>query len=598
MSTDWIPVEVMRVGKRHMVRWVHPGNQLIFQEPFFSQTVDALVGAHAVQKLTPVEALADVQPINEPRGFIFHVSRCGSTLVSRSLAKVPSHRVIAEASPVNQLLLSDIPDEGYKRHLLKGLIHALCGTAADTSCIIKFTSWNVLFLEQILALFPATPWVFIYREPGAVLQSLIEEPPRWAANQELARFIGGPHSGAWEQILFALESLLKAPIPHWNCLARAIDYSQLPDALLDIPAHFGLELDSAQQEQIIGTGQYDSKQSGEVAFRAHERKPLPLEADAAMQPLNLLYEEWERIRTGPFMDSTDGSDSIDAGEITARKLASYALEDQRILDLVKAGKMHPPNNELLANIHRRRGDLVAAAAEYERLHAAGNTSDAAIGVAANVALFHAIFNRKRAPARMPETEFAPAPFALFDNFLEREINQSLLEYAVSKQTDFMPTELQKLDQYGKPQRSTLVTYDVGKPGDIMRTLVTENLALVCERLNMPIFDIKFIQLKIASYSNGDFFRAHQDNRLNHPDRRISFVYYFHQEPKRYQGGDLLLYDTRFTPCAYVRSLFTRIVPENNQIIFFPSEYFHEVLPVITDNQDFRASRFTLAGHIS
>lgn len=272
-----------------------------------------------------------------------------------------------------------------------------------------------------------------------------------------------------------------------------------------------------------------------------------------------------------------------------RKMTPTLFSDQRLLDLIAANKIRRPDNELLADIYRRRGGLVAASAEYERLHATGMTSP-------RVALLHAIFNKATVPVRLPETDFAPAPFVQFDNFFDLALNQRLLSYAISRQDIFRPTELQAADQYEK-QRSTLVTYDMGDHGDTMRTAVRENLPLVCERLNMPTIDIKFIQLKIAAYSNGDFFKAHQDNGLSQPDRQISFVYYFNQEPKPYRGGDLHLYDSRFSPRAYVRSLFTKIIPRNNSIVFFPSEYFHEVLPVETDTQDFSTSRFTMTGHI-
>ena len=271
-------------------------------------------------------------------------------------------------------------------------------------------------------------------------------------------------------------------------------------------------------------------------------------------------------------------------------MSNNEWQDQRIVDLIAANKIHPPNNEVLANIYRRRGDLAAAATEYDRLHAIGNTAPA-------VELFRAIFNQRSAPARMPEVDFAPARFVQFDDFFDRASNQNLLDRAISTQAIFTTTELGKASEYGKGHRTNLVTYDMGDFGQAMRALVSERLPLVCERLNMGAIDIKFIHLKIAAYLDGDYFKAHQDNKLNHPDRLISFVYYFHREPKPYTGGDLLLYDSRFDPPAYVRTLYTRVIPRNNSIIFFPSEFFHEVAPVATDSADFGASRFTMAGHI-
>lgn len=274
----------------------------------------------------------------------------------------------------------------------------------------------------------------------------------------------------------------------------------------------------------------------------------------------------------------------------ARQAPSYEMRDQRLLELIEAGKIRKPDNEILANIYRRRGDLNACAAEYERLDAIGHRSP-------GVALFHAVFSEKSPIQRLPETYFSPAPFVQFDDLFEHETNQRLLNDAISKQSIFKPTELEGSDKNDVPYRVNLITYQLGTSGDTMRSSVREHLPLVCNRLSIPTFDIKFIHLKIAAYSNGDYFKVHQDNGLNYLDRKISFIYYFNQVPKPYKGGDLLLYDSRFSPRAYVSSLFTRIIPRSNCIIFFPSEYFHEVSPVENDAQDFSASRFTMAGHI-
>ncbi len=302
MSTDWIPVELLSAGKRSMVRWVHAGQQTRFIEPFFDQSIAALVAANAVQKLTPIDALAQRSPARPPQGFIFHVSRCGSTLISRSLAGVPTHRVISEPGPFNQLLLADLPD---KAPLLQGLIRALCANADEMACFIKFTSWNLLFLEQILALFPDTPWIFVYREPVDVVQSLLARPPGWAANAPLSRLLDlAPADGA-DRLIFTLEKLFAAPLPHRHRLARAVNYAQLPGAIEDILAHFGQRCDPLILQQMGRVGQYDAKQAGEVQFVPRQRAPLTDALRQALAPLDQRYQQWEQIR--------NASDDLHAG---------------------------------------------------------------------------------------------------------------------------------------------------------------------------------------------------------------------------------------------------------------------------------------------
>jgi hypothetical protein len=299
VTTDWIPFELVSSGKHRLVRWIDPCGQA-FLEPFFNQTIRALIDGKSAQKLTPGEELAAVQPARVPKGFIFHVSRCGSTLVSRSLAAVLGHRVISESAALNQLLMDPGLEQGYRLQLLKGLIHAWCGTAADTACFVKFTSWNLLFLEQILALFPTTPWIFVYREPGEVLRSLTRSPPNWATNQKLATLMGHPDLTGLAPMIFTLERMFKAALPQLTQLARPVNYCQLPDAIVDIAAHFGLELDPVDRGRMVGMGQY-----GTVKFLARGPEPFPPELGNEVLPLNLLYQEWERVRSSQ-QTSIDG----------------------------------------------------------------------------------------------------------------------------------------------------------------------------------------------------------------------------------------------------------------------------------------------------
>lgn len=301
MRADWIPFELTAVGERRMVRWVRPGARTRFREPFFTQTVQAMLDAHAPQKLTPLSALAELEAVNGPSAFIFHVARCGSTLVSRSLAEVARHRVISEPACVNQLLLADDIAHAEKARLLKGLIHALCGSAADTHCIFKFSSWNVFFLQQIRALFPATPCIFLYRDPAAVMASFIAGPPRWADDRALAALIGNPHGAGVDGTLFSLERLFDAP---WMPFAtdrsgmlRPFNYSQLPEAMVDITDHFGLALSPEEQAQVRRLGQFDAKRPGKVGFVARDRAALPAHVQHAMAPLTHMYAQWERLRT-------------------------------------------------------------------------------------------------------------------------------------------------------------------------------------------------------------------------------------------------------------------------------------------------------------
>ena len=68
-----------------------------------------------------------------------------------------------------------------------------------------------------------------------------------------------------------------------------------------------------------------------------------------------------------------------------------------------------------------------------------------------------------------------------------------------------------------------------------------------------------------------------------------------REPKRFSGGDLLLYDTDLEADSGRRTAFSRIEPLQNSLVVFPSGYLHEVTSVECVTDDFGDGRFTVKG---
>jgi hypothetical protein len=80
-----------------------------FTDPFFAQTINPCVRhpADAFRHQTPLENLGEIvasQPGCRPTGFIFHMSRCGSTLLSQMLAAALENIVLSEAGPIDDIL--------------------------------------------------------------------------------------------------------------------------------------------------------------------------------------------------------------------------------------------------------------------------------------------------------------------------------------------------------------------------------------------------------------------------------------------------------------------------------------------------------------
>lgn len=121
-------------------------------------------------------------------GFIFHMSRCGSTLFTQMLGSSNKFFVLSEPTIINAVLdpLLKI-DFSTRERLLKACIRGLnsCSPIESEMMIIKFRSWNILFIDLILGCFKKVPWIFIHRDGVEVLASVIEKPPGWLRSKNL-----------------------------------------------------------------------------------------------------------------------------------------------------------------------------------------------------------------------------------------------------------------------------------------------------------------------------------------------------------------------------------------------------------------------------
>lgn len=161
-------------------------------EPFFNQTVKRMQNPQL--DLDIGESLCvPLTPIIEPTCFIFHLGRCGSTLLSNMLKQLDDTVVISEPGPINSCLLSPsfwqqhFPDDHWiqaRDSILKTVVQSYSQLASaygspGSRYYIKFTSWNLASLSIFQRLWPSVPIVFIYRNPLEVLLSYLRKEPGW-----------------------------------------------------------------------------------------------------------------------------------------------------------------------------------------------------------------------------------------------------------------------------------------------------------------------------------------------------------------------------------------------------------------------------------
>lgn len=178
----WVPIRVYWEQSAAFVDWGYVGKER-FAEPFFSDTVERCLRNPTnllFRHHTPVETLAEwreASPGLLPKGFIFHMSRCGSTLVAQMLAALPQTIVISEAGPVDSVLRANFRDpsltDDRRAALLQWMVSALGQPrmGEEKNLFIKFDCWDTMELGMIEQAFPDVPWIFLYRNPVEVMVS-------------------------------------------------------------------------------------------------------------------------------------------------------------------------------------------------------------------------------------------------------------------------------------------------------------------------------------------------------------------------------------------------------------------------------------------
>jgi hypothetical protein len=276
----WLPVRVSAHGGALYVHWAYFGGRRL-RQPFFQGEVQDCAWRppnRLFRYVTPIEKLAawlNARPYLQPSGFIFHMSRCGSTLVSQMLAALPSNLVVSEASPIDTVVQASQwwPDLDAQRHA--AWLNAVVGAFGqqrrgdERRYFVKLDCWHTLALPLFRRAFPAVPWVFLYRDPVEVLASQMSQP----GTQMLPSGIGpnlygiersyGP--GTAEDYYARVLAKVCAPVlrHYGEGGGLLVNYRELPEALFAaILPHFGVTCDEADRAAMIEATRYDAKTPG------------------------------------------------------------------------------------------------------------------------------------------------------------------------------------------------------------------------------------------------------------------------------------------------------------------------------------------------
>jgi Rps23 Pro-64 3,4-dihydroxylase Tpa1-like proline 4-hydroxylase len=185
---------------------------------------------------------------------------------------------------------------------------------------------------------------------------------------------------------------------------------------------------------------------------------------------------------------------------------------------------------------------------------------------------------------------------VLDEFLAPHELDELIAYTLQQEQDFENSEV--ISPSGEPgvvdfsHRRSRVLMDLGKHQEVILERIRCVLPRVLSQLEIEEFPITHVEAQITASNDGDFFATHSDDAQEAiASRRVTFVYFFHREPRPFEGGELRLYDSSGDHCRGYQS----IVPQQNQIVFFPCSVSHEITRVACPSRAFADSRFTLNG---
>jgi len=190
---------------------------------------------------------------------------------------------------------------------------------------------------------------------------------------------------------------------------------------------------------------------------------------------------------------------------------------------------------------------------------------------------------------------------VLDEFLAPQELDELVSYTLQHEAQFQSSEV--ISPNGEPgmiaydHRRSRVLMDLGKHEAVILDRIRGVLPRVLDQLGIEEFPVRHTEAQITASNDGDFFRAHSDNSDEMiASRRITFVYFFHREPRQFEGGELLLHDSQDRGERHLSTgSYQTIAPQQNQIVFFPCSLLHEITPVECHSRAFADSRFTLNG---
>ncbi len=306
---NWIPFRLDFQEKNLHCHWLYVSDKK-FTEPFFHETErrcrifeENRKPFLAVSTLDGIIDFAENIPSVAPTAFIFHISRCGSTLLAQLLSLDEQNIVLAEP-PIFDEVLREIrfknPDilEEKIGESLKAVVKFLGQkrTGDEQNFFIKLDSWHIFYYEKLRKLYPETPFIFSFRRPDEVIRSQVHQSGMHASPGVIQPEVFG----------FTLEEVLQVERPVYiakvlekyferyleitekDINALFVNYAEgILTSLDKIEKFLNLKIEPSIKQKMIERTQFHSKRPNTI----FEEKPLEDELPDYQKKVFGMYEK-------------------------------------------------------------------------------------------------------------------------------------------------------------------------------------------------------------------------------------------------------------------------------------------------------------------
>jgi hypothetical protein len=278
----WYPARSVATEHGLAIDWAWFGTPPL-TDPFYEDSVRRHISRpfnRWFRPRTTLDTLIDGAPTPAvPDGLIFHMSRCGSTLVAQMLAAVARHRVVAEAAPIDAVVQWGARTAAPRRRqvaAVRAIVGAVGRKRAGERLFVKLDAWHACALPLFRAAFPTVPWIFLHRDPTEILASHRMRPGLLTVAGALPDHVLDLANDDAMPAAYARQALARiadAVHDHWH-LGRGmtVGYADLPHAMVErIAPHFGFVPDVAESNAMLMRAARDAKSPDAAFVRAWRR---------------------------------------------------------------------------------------------------------------------------------------------------------------------------------------------------------------------------------------------------------------------------------------------------------------------------------------